>query len=122
VLAAPTHRANQLKSLLKQYLSTKDATLHALALCVLVQKSHGLFQKHWQPLLNHMQEFSCSIPGFAFYYDNGVTKAPVSPHIAAMTAKLNTVNSSESPTLMFEGLACGNLPPYSWIVVQHNVL
>ena len=54
-----------------------------------------------------MQEFPCSIPCFAFYYDNGVTKAPVSPHIAAMTAKLNTVNSSESPTMMFEGSACG---------------
>ena len=54
LLAAPTHRASQLKSLLKQYLNTKDATLHAPALCVLVQKSHGLLQKHWQPLLNHM--------------------------------------------------------------------
>ena len=54
-----------------------------------------------------MQKIPCIIPGFVFYYDNGVTKAPVNPHIAAMTAKLNTVNSSESPTMMFEGSACG---------------
>ena len=32
LLAAPTHRASQLKSLLKQYLNAKDATLHAPAL------------------------------------------------------------------------------------------
>ena len=62
---------------------------------------------YFKSIGNHMQEFPCSIPGFAFYYDNGVTKAPVSPNIAAMTAKLNTVNSSESPTMMFEGSACG---------------
>ena len=54
-----------------------------------------------------MQKIPCIIPGFVFYYDNGVTKAPVNPHIAAMTAELNTVNSSESPTMMFEGSACG---------------
>jgi len=47
-----------------------------------------------------MQEYPCEIPGCAFFYDDGTHSTP--SHLAA-----TSMHSATSPTMMFEGLACG---------------
>eukprot|EP00983_Pelagomonas_calceolata_P027370 859745-Pelagomonas_calceolata.AAC.1 len=47
-----------------------------------------------------MSEIPCELPGYAFYHD-----FPDSPSLEI--AKLSTVNSSEKPSMIFEGSANG---------------
>jgi hypothetical protein len=105
LLAAPTKKSNKLTPLLRHYLGCKMSPARKTetfpALCVLVQKTHPLFMKQWQPmLLQHMREYPCPIPGYAFWHDNGTKPLPDK-------AKTNVIGSSVVPAMMFAGSACG---------------
>jgi hypothetical protein len=105
LLAAPTKKSNKLTPLLRHYLGCKMSPARKTetfpALCVLVQKTHPLFMKQWQPmLLQHMREYPCPIPGYAFWHDNGTKPSPDK-------AKTNVIGSSVVPAMMFAGSACG---------------
>jgi len=105
LLAAPIKKSNKLTPLLRHYLGCKMSPARKTeafpALCVLVQKTHPLFLKQWQPmLLQHMREYLCPIPGYAFWHDNGAKPSPDK-------AKTNVIGSPVVPAMMFAGSACG---------------
>jgi hypothetical protein len=51
-------------------------------------------------LLQHMREYPCPVPGYAFWHDNGTKPLPDK-------AKTNVIGSSVVPAMMFAGSACG---------------